>query len=464
MLFFNKIKYNISILLLLSTSLIAQDISFTEALNIMRRTNKTLSSAQNEEVRFNYERKAARGLFFPRLDANASFTEMDDKIIIDLNDIRSAMLFLHSDNPVANMLPSFETQVQNKGFWKLNATLTWPIFTGGKILAANNAAEARLNESQEKTKQVEDRLISELVSRYFGLRLAKSVVDIRKQVLDAMDQHLYEAKKLEEEGMIAKAERLHAEVFHSEAEREYKNAKRNMGMARAALNNTLSDDVDFEPISPLFIFKEIEPLSYYQQAAAEHNPILKQVDSKRELAHQGYKKEIAEFLPQVYLFGKKEIYTKDLTLLEPDWAVGVGLKINIFEGLAKYNRLKASEYLENQVSDLYTKAQRDILTLVEKRYNELMDALEQYESTDAALEFAQEYVRVRTRAFEEGLSTSVEVVDAQLALSRVKIERLTALYNFDVSLANLLEASGQNNEFEVYFNRSDVEVESGSKK
>ncbi len=461
MLFHKKTKYSTLILLLLSLNLFAQDLSFSEALDKMRGTNNALLAAQKEEVRFNYERKAARGLFFPRLDANASFTEMDDKIIIDLNDIRSAMLFLHSDNPAANMLPSFETQVQDKGFWKFNATLTWPIFTGGKILAANNAAETRLNESQEKIKQVEGGLISELVSRYFGLRLTKSLVDIRKQVLEAMDQHLYEAKRLEEEGIIAKAERLHAEVFHSEAEREYKNSKRNMEIARAALNNTLSDDKDVEPISPLFIFKNIEPLWDFQQAAVLQNPILKQVDSKRELAHQGYNKEFAEFLPQIYVFGKKEIYTKDLTLLEPDWAVGVGLKINIFEGFAKYNRLKASEYLEKQVGDLYSKAQRDILTLVEKRYNELMNALEQYESTDAALEFADEYVRVRTRAFEEGLSTSVDVVDAQLALSRVKIERLTALYNFDVSLANLLEASGQNNNFENYITRSELEVESG---
>lgn len=458
----NKKSFLIIALMLLSSPIFAQDLSFTEALNKMRNTNKALTAAKSEEVRFNYERKAARGLFFPRLDANASFTEMDDKIIIDLNDIRSAMLFLHSDNPAANMLPSFETQVQDKGFWKFNATLTWPIFTGGKILAANNAAEARLNESKEKTKQVEDGLISELVSRYFGLRLTQSVVDIRKQVLDAMDRHLYEAKRLEEEGMIAKVERLHAEVFHSEAQREYKNAKRNMEIARAALNNTLSDDGNVEPVSPLFIFKKIESLSDFQQAAIEQNPILKQVDSKRELAHQGYNLKFAEFLPQIYVFGKKEIYTKDLTILEPDWAVGVGLKINIFEGLAKYNRLKASEYLENQVSDLYIKAQQDILTLVEKRYNELMNASEQYESTNSALEFAEEYVRVRTRAFEEGMSTSVDVVDAQLALSRVKIERLTALYNFDVSLANLLEASGQNNNFEIYFNRSDVEVESGN--
>ena len=57
------------------------------------------------------------------------------------------------------------------------------------------------------------------------------------------------------------------------------------------------------------------------------------------------------------------------------------------------------------------------------------------------------------------MATSLDIVDAQLALSRVKIERLIAAYEFDVSLAKLLEASGQSEHFEEYLSRADVEVE-----
>ena len=55
---------------------------------------------------------------------------------------------------------------------------------------------------------------------------------------------------------------------------------------------------------------------------------------------------------------------------------------------------------------------------------------------------------MRTRAFEEGLATSLDVVDARLSLSRVELERLAAAYEFDVALADLLEASGQGARFE----------------
>jgi len=99
-----------------------------------------------------------------------------------------------------------------------------------------------------------------------------------------------------------------------------------------------------------------------------------------------------------------------------------------------------------------------IETLAEKRYQEVMKALEQYDANETARRFAEEYLRVRKRAFEEGYATSLDVVDAQLSLSKVKTERLVAVYEFDVALAELLETSGHSERFEEYVIRSDVEV------
>ncbi len=84
-------------------------------------------------------------------------------------------------------------------------------------------------------------------------------------------------------------------------------------------------------------------------------------------------------------------------------------------------------------------------------------ALDEFESTKATLEFAEEYLRVRTRAFEEGLATSVEVIDAQLMMSKVKIAELSSAYSFDVALANLLEATGESNNFELYLTNQNTE-------
>ena len=63
----------------------------------------------------------------------------------------------------------------------------------------------------------------------------------------------------------------------------------------------------------------------------------------------------------------------------------------------------------------------------------------------------------RARSFEEGFATSLDVVDAQLALSRIEIETLVAAYDFDVALAELLEVSGESEKFEAYMARADLE-------
>jgi outer membrane protein TolC len=76
--------------------------------------------------------------------------------------------------------------------------------------------------------------------------------------------------------------------------------------------------------------------------------------------------------------------------------------------------------------------------------------VEQLEELDKTLEFAQTYVDSRNKAFHEGLSTSTELVDANLLLAKVKIERLQALYNYDVTLATLLQVCGSPDMFLQY--------------
>ncbi|HMM35962.1 MAG TPA: TolC family protein, partial [Thermoanaerobaculia bacterium] len=103
----------------------------------------------------------------------------------------------------------------------------------------------------------------------------------------------------------------------------------------------------------------------------------------------------------------------------------------------------------DRVADLAARARRDVETLVEKRYREARKAQEQIEAFGAALELARENVRVRTRAFEEGVATSLDVVDALLSLAKVELGRLAAARDLDVALAELLEAAGRTETYET---------------
>ena len=54
-------------------------------------------------------------------------------------------------------------------------------------------------------------------------------------------------------------------------------------------------------------------------------------------------------------------------------------------------------------------------------------------------------------AFDEGAATSTAVIDATIELAAVRLEQLKYAYEFDTTLAQLLEATGASH---TYFNYS----------
>ncbi len=425
-----------------------EPLSFPQALQRMISAHESLRAAGQEVGQRREEREARKGLYYPKVELSGQFTRIDEPIEIDLDPIRKAILTLHPQVP-ASRVPPFVQEVQGESFWKADIRATWPIYTGGKVAAANRAADARIADAEQQQRQTGQSLSSELVRRYFAVRLAGAAQEVRAAVLAGLDRHLFEARRLEEEGLISKAERLHAEVARSEADRQVKRAGHDLAIARTALANILCEDAAGDPSSPLFIVDRLEPLDAFQASASRHHPAFARLAAQQALASQAVAAERARWRPDVYLFAKRELHEDGLTLLDPAWAAGVGATFTLFDGFARRHDAAAARLQLARVETLEARARRDVATLVEERYREVERSRDQFDALAVALDLARENLRVRTRAFEEGLATSLEVVDARLALSRAELERLAAAYEFDVALADLLEASGQADRFEA---------------
>lgn len=457
----------------------AEELTFPSAIDLMLQSNQELQAARAEVAAKEYDRKAAFGLFFPVVSVSSMYTHLSDPVTLDLNPVRDAIAQLNAPYyagttpagfaslPAAQQqavisglekkMGNWEKTLQEKDFWTNSVTVRQPLWTGGKIIAANKAAAARVDEANEKVRYTRGKLMSELVERYFGYRLLLDVVDVRKEVLDGMNKHLSDAAAMEKSGLISHAERLHAEVAHADADREYKKAQRDADIARTGLQNTLVLPVDTRPATQLFMVKNIQTLDWFKHQAKECNPMLRQIQANRALAKQGYMKELAGFSPEIFAFGSYDVYGWQKSEYVPEWFVGVGATMTLFEGGKNYNSMKAAGATMERIALVEKKAHADILTLVEKNYNEMMKNREQVDSLDASLSFANEYLRVRTKAFQEGMATSTDLTDAQLNLSQTKIQRIKALYDYDLSLARLLEVCGISDQFEQLRNEGTAE-------
>lgn len=418
------------------------DITFQQAYELMLENNNALK-AYNELInKQKYEKRAAIGEFLPKIALNATYLHFNEN------------LTLNSSGKVMNFPFSATTMIQDQNVFTMGGFAVWNIFTGGKLLSNHAAARAKLEAADKKYCEIKDNLTLELVKRYYGLRLAKETVQVRLQVKDGMEKHLRDAKLLEKEGMISKSERLHAEVAYSDAVREYKASLRDLNIVEEGLKTLIKSedanlkDISIEPVSLLFVSngKDIDVEEMKRNAVA-NNPQLLQLRAKKKALNAKYHAQMANYSPTVSLVAY-DIFAKDnLSQAFPTAAVGVTANWLLFDGLSRYNNVRAANSERKMADYEIADAQYNIESLVVKQYQDLMKYKERYESSDKSLENAKEALRTADLAFREGLGTSLQVTDAQMMLSKVKIERLKSIYDYDVTLADLLKTNGDAREF-----------------
>lgn len=448
-------------------------LSLEEALEMTLSDNPAIRAAEFNRRAAQQERRAAIGLRMPQIGITGSYAYLGKDIEIDLNNMKTPVQNLAGQILQSGMIPSdyipsisqmlsgamaasWALPLQDRSLGFVGGDVTVPLWMGGKINAANRAA--RINEQTARSQGIQQRnaLVSELVERYYGLALARQVVVVRQQVVDGVRKHLEDAAALEAQGMLSRSEKLYVEFKMSEAERDLQNAQSQVETIAAALNSTIGQTDDYQPVTAMFILERIEPLDHFRTLAAERNPLLDQVDQKRRLAYEGVRAQRSSFLPQVVAMGGMSFYDYQVSKVLPRWAVGVGVNFKLFDGLNREYKYSAAKQTVRRVEALQDKAGNDISVLVEKLYNQMENYRTQMASIEASLAFAEEYLKTKNAAFLEGMSSSTDLIDAELNLAKVKTERIEAAYRYDVSLAQLLEAAGISDEFTAYMRRQDA--------
>ncbi len=433
------------------------ELSIEQALIKMKTQSLAIKGSEANRVSHENDRKTMRGNYLPKVSLSATYMKMNEDLGLDISPISQAVGQV-ANLPASKTLPS-TLVLQNEEFGVLGVNMIWPIFTGGKIYHANKAMDAQIRASISEIDQTIDALNTELIERYFGYRLGLKALELYQTSYETMKLHQDHAQKMEANGMISKAQRLFVEISVSEAQMEMQRSEKQIATVKQALVSTLGDTIDIKPISELFMVKNIEPLDFFIEAAQGSNAQLQQVDAKRELAFQNYRIQQSNYYPTLAVVANKELINNNLSHLVPDWFVGVNMRWIIFDGAARTYKVKSAKATVDRVEFLRTKAQIDITVYVSKLYNELMTHVQQLETLEKTYEFANEYVRIQEKAFAEGFATTKDVVDAQLTMSKVKVGRIKILNDYILTLAKLLEVTGQRDRFLEYSQRADREGE-----
>ncbi len=419
----------------------AEELSFEAARNLLLAKSDLLKAGEASIQKQELELKAVKNLGLPELTLNVG--QLMGRKSFDLSEL-----------PVG--INSYDYEFDGP---RSSLLMAWPIYTGGKLSAVKKLHEAELSGAKAELLEVEERLDFQLIARYFGLRLAVVVEDLRQNQLNQAERQLASARRFEAQGQISALERLSAEVAHDEVARDMVKAQRDRESAEAGLARMLRQTNNPIPSTALFVITSpIKPLEQWLQDAELHNPKLALIKSKAQAAEQGIVVAKSEYMPQVFAFGQYNLTTEYLTPIEPDWIAGIGVNFKLFSSIDRASKLGAARAQKEQINALEAEASNNIQSSVENAWLRVGQAREQFRLFDSSVTLARENLRLRERAFEEGQSVAIDVNEARNSLIRAETGRAQIAYEFVVALGALLEASSQIERFPEFMKRAEVKL------
>ena len=150
----------------------------------------------------------------------------------------------------------------------------------------------------------------------------------------------------------------------------------------------------------------------------------------------------SNFIPKVALKGHYEFLEENLSLLDPKWYVGVGLKWNVFDGnqsrlKRRKIQLETAKYRE-QIAD----ANEMIALGISKAEISYEAALMNTKIVQKEVELAKENYEMVNTQFKNNLASINEVLDALNDVEKANFKLQQSYFQERRAVADLLHAKG----------------------
>lgn len=425
--------------------------------------NDSLKASQSAVQKAQKLKTGAYMLFAPEIDIVGNYTFME-KTSIEIPPINLPQMGGFAIN-----IPSMDLHKNHFAFGIINAV--YPIYTGGKRLSALKLSKLNVQDSELLMQLNKINLFEKLVKSYFGVKLSYDVHKTLKDGELGALAHLNNAKKLQENGQIAKIEFLGAKVEYDKAKNKTHEARDALDIALLAFKTILQDEnltnsVELSESGEIMnltltselvtaLDAQLKPLQYYKDAAISAYPALKSLEVKKLQTKELTEIEFGNFLPTIGLYGGYVIKANNTMLNRaiPSWFVGITAKMSLISTSGRVFKYQASKIAQNEVDYLHRQAKSDILLLIETTYKEVLSAKESYKNHSSTIELATENLNLQEKAFINGMASTVQVSDARNQLSLAKIDAQNSQYRYAIALAKLYAITNDMESFWTFYEK-----------
>jgi len=337
--------------------------------------------------------------------------------------------------------------------------LRQPLYSGGRIEAGIAAASAAEGSARADARSVRRSVASMAERAWWALVLAAESEEAVAENYAAMKAHRADAERRLAQGTGTKNELLSWEMQEIQAGVASRAAATDLEAARARLDILLglpwNTPIDAAPPPPPALSAGIGGIDgATPSTAALIDRALStrpEIDSARaRIAAQDAAEKLARasILPSVSLTG-------DLVYADPNpevipqqegfaflWDVGIVASIDVGRVPESLAQIEAARAEASQARDSLGRVRDELtLELVQDSFD-LEKARDSYLTSDAAVNLAEENLRVQKDRFAAGVAIASELADAEASLLAAKLDRFRARVAWELARAALRDAAG----------------------
>lgn len=415
-------------------------LSLNDAISIALKNNKDILISDRDLAKSEAQIDEAYGNAYPQVNLTAGYQRF----------LELPALFIAPNsafNPTSNTI-ALKMGADNA----FTSTLAVSqVLFSPKLNSAIEAAQDYNKYSKSNAKAASEDVTLSVKKAYYMVLLAKNVVDVSRQGLDLAKANYNNVSQLYKQGMAAEFDYLRAEVQVANTEPTLSQAENNLVLAMNALKNLLG--IDFSKNIALSGSLQMEELpsgviESESKLALERNSTLQGLQAQEELLEKNVQIQKADYYPSLAAFGQYQYQTQDNTFKfsNYNWAssfvVGLQLSVPIFNGMQTKYKVEQAEIDRDKLDLNRQKLEDGIRIQVENSRLKMNEAQQRINAQSRSVEQATKAVSIAEVRFKNGLGTQVELIDAQVALTRTQINKAQAVYDYLNARADWERLSG----------------------
>ncbi|MDC8103096.1 MULTISPECIES: TolC family protein [Chryseobacterium] len=326
------------------------------------------------------------------------------------------------------------------------ANLSMPIYAGGRIKYGIESAKYLVEASKLSTENDKTAIAYNVAQAYNNLFKANQSIKVLEENLTASNQRDETFLKMENNGLIARNDRLKANLQTSDIELQLLEAKNNYNIANINMDLLLGiPETTIIEVDPNYIdeAEDAKPVDYYLNEAQQNRKDLQALSQQRRAAELGSRAAKAENLPTIALTGGYiAADAPNFLTVYNAVNVGIGIQYNLANIWKKNSSLRQSKAREKQLEASNELLNDNIKLDVNREYQNTNYSKQRIAVFEKSAIQANENYRITKNKFDNGLATMTELLDADAAQISANVGVINAKADAALAYRKLLQTTG----------------------